>query len=272
VGESIGTMTAEPLFRDLDRLTSVIDRAGHMLVALDYDGTLAPIAETPEAAHMEPETEALLRELAASDRISLAIVSGRSLADLRKRLPVGGVIHVGNHGLEIEGAGVSFVHEGASMLHRVVDLACWDLEAALESVRGVRVERKGLTATVHYRQAPPDLAEWIQLTVYAAVDPYRSEIAVHPALLAWEIRPKLPWNKGSALRFLLGRMRAADPVLVCAGDDATDEDMFDVIPGAISVHVGSPVNTRARYFVSGTQELLRFLKLLSVRCLTPFAA
>jgi trehalose 6-phosphate phosphatase len=265
-------MTAQPLFRDLDRLTAIIDHAGHILVALDYDGTIAPIAETPEAAHMEPETETILRELAAADRISLAIVSGRSLADLRKRLPIAGIIHIGNHGLEIEGAGVSFVHEGASLLRRVIDLACWDLEAALASVRGVRVERKGLTATVHYRQAPPDLAEWIQLTVHAAVEPYRSQIAVLPALLAWEIRPNLPWNKGSAIRFLLGRMRAVDPALVCAGDDVTDEDMFDVIPGAISVRVGSPVKTRARYFVNGTHELLRFLKLLYMRCLTPSAA
>ena len=265
-------MSAQPLFRDLDRISQRIDQADHILVALDYDGTIAPIAETPEAARVEPETESVLHELAASARVSLAIVSGRSLSDLRQRLPIAGVIHIGNHGLEIEGAGVSFVHQGASLLRRVIDLACWDLEAALQSVRGVQIERKGLTATVHYRQAPADLAEWIHLTVHAAVQPYGTQVAVAPALLAWEIRPNLPWNKGSALRFVFGRMRALRPALVCAGDDATDEDMFDVIPGAISIRVGNPGNTRARYFVNGPQEMQRFLEILHMRCPTPSAA
>jgi trehalose-phosphatase len=192
--------------------------------------------------------------------------------DLQQRLPIEGAIYAGNHGLEIDGAGVAFVYQGASLVRRVIDLACFDLETAFEHVRGVTVERKGLTATVHYRQAPPDLSEWIQVTVHAAVQPYSAQVTVVPALLAWEIRPNLPWNKGSAVRFLFGRMRALRPAVVCAGDDATDEDMFDAVPGAISIRVGAPGTTRARYFVNGPQEMQRFLQILHMRCPTPSAA
>ena len=106
-----------------------------MLVALDYDGTLAPIAGTPEAARLPPQTADVLSELAASDRFSVAVVSGRSLADLKGRLGLD-VIYVGNHGLEIEGPGISFVHPEAEALRGAIDQACWDLEAAFEGVPG----------------------------------------------------------------------------------------------------------------------------------------
>jgi trehalose 6-phosphate synthase/phosphatase len=126
----------------------------------------------------------------------------------------------------------------------------------------VTVERKDLSATVHYREAPAELASWIEATVKAAVKPYLSRIYVGPALKAWEIRPRLHWNKGSAVRFLLERLGAVSPALICAGDDATDEDMFNILRWEISIKVGSPRNTRARYYVEDVRELSDFLKTL----------
>jgi trehalose-phosphatase len=238
-----------------------LDGADHVMVALDYDGTLAPIAANPDAAELPPETFDVLSELAASDRFSVAVVSGRSLADLKRKMPLD-VIYVGNHGLEIEGPGISYVHPRAEVARMAIDQACWDLEAALAGVRGVMVERKDLSATVHYRNAPPDLSTWIAVTVNAAVRPYLSTIFVGAALQAWEIRPRLHWNKGSAVRLLLEKLDAESPALVCAGDDATDEDMFDILRWEISIKVGSARNTRARYYVDSVGELLEFLKLL----------
>jgi trehalose 6-phosphate synthase/phosphatase len=133
----------------------------------------------------------------------------------------------------------------------------------------VAVERKDLSATVHYRQAPRDLSKWIEATVNAVIRPYFSTIFVSPALKAWEIRPRLHWNKGSAVRHLLEKMDSVSRALVCAGDDATDEDMFGLRPWEISIKVGSPRNTRARFYVRGVPELLQFLKVLAGEARTP---
>ena len=251
-----------PLGREVERICARLNDSDRVLVALDYDGTLAPIAETPEAARLPSRTADVLSELAASDRFVVAVVSGRSLADLKRRMALD-VVHVGNHGLEIEGAGVSFVHPDAEAAREAIDQACWDLTAAFESVPPVTIERKDLSATVHYRQAPADLTTWIQATVNATVRPYLSKIFVGPALEACEIRPRLQWNKGSAVRYLFGKIDSANPALVCAGDDATDEDMFDILRWEISIKVGSPRNTRARFYVPGVPELLEFLTVLA---------
>jgi trehalose 6-phosphate phosphatase len=251
-----------PLSSEIDRVCATLRDADRVLVALDYDGTLAPIAGNPETAQHPPEVADVLSELAASDRFTVAVVSGRSLADLKGKLGLD-VICVGNHGLEMEGAGVSFVHPQAKGLRSAVDQVCGELEAAFAAVRGVAVERKDWSATVHYRQAPAELRSWIQATVNAAVRPCLSRIFVAPALEAWEIRPRLQWNKGSAVRHLLGRLDATSPALVCAGDDATDEDMFDILPSEISIKVGAARNTRARFYVPGVPELLEFLTVLA---------
>jgi trehalose 6-phosphate phosphatase len=250
-----------PLFSEIQSVCARLDSADRVLIALDYDGTLAPIAESPEGARLPGETAEVLRDLASSERYTVAVVSGRSLADLKERLGLD-VIYVGNHGLEMEGPGFSYVHPGAENLRASIDHTCWDLEAALHGVRGVQVERKELSATVHYRQAPPELSSWIQATVNATVRPYLSKLFVGPALQAWEVRPRLHWNKGSAVRVLLGRLEAERPALVCAGDDATDEDMFDLLRWEISIKMGSPRNTRARFYVNDVAELLEFLRVL----------
>jgi len=259
-------VSAEPLLPHLAALRARIAGADHILTALDYDGTLAPIAETPEEAAVPPETAAVVRELASGSHATVAIVSGRSVADLRLRMAEPNLILAGNHGLEIEGPGISFVHPGAWELRDQVDFACWDLEAALESLPGVRMERKGLTATVHYRQMPKDLAGWIDATVLAVTRPYRSRLIVKRALKAWEIRPRVQWNKGSAIRFLLRWMRAPRPLLICAGDDAADEDMYGVMGDAISIRIGTCVSTLARYSAGGPEELGRFLAVLREDC------
>jgi trehalose-phosphatase len=251
-----------PLGGEVEGICARLNDSDRVLVALDYDGTLAPIAETPDAARLPSKTVDVLTELEASDRFVVAVVSGRSLADLKRRMPLD-VVYAGNHGLEIEGAGISFVHPEAAAAREAIDQACWDLTAAFEGVPPVTVERKDLSATVHYRQAPADLTSWIEATVNAIVRPYLSKIFVGPALEACEIRPRLQWNKGSAVRYLLGKIDAASPALVCAGDDATDEDMFDILRWEISIKVGSPRNTKARFYVSGVPELLDFLTVLA---------
>jgi trehalose-phosphatase len=171
---------------------------------------------------------------------------------------------VGNHGLEIEGQGISFVHEYARQVRHAIEFACADLESALAGVCGLLVEDKGLTATVHYRMAPAHLLGWIDATIHVVMRPFASWLSVNPARKAWEIRPRIDWNKGSALGLVLDRMGGVNPLLICAGDDTTDEDMFRVLPDAISVQVGDRLPTAACYRVDGPAGLVKFLEVIAV--------
>jgi trehalose-phosphatase len=227
-------------------------------LGLDFDGTLAPIADRPSSAALPPETSALLRELASSAHLSLMILSGRSLADLKSRIELDCIL-AGNHGLEICGGGIAFVHERAAALRHAIQCVVTDLETALAGVPGVLVEDKILTAAIHYRAVREELDGWIEATVYAVTRPYAQWLRLQPARKAWEIRPRVDWNKGSALNMVVRRLQETAPVVVCAGDDDTDEDMFRVLPESISIQVGGRSPTTARYHVGGPEELAEFL-------------
>jgi len=85
----------------------------NVLLAFDYDGTLAPIVPNPEAATLPETVRADLWTLARSPRVHVGVVSGRDLADLRAQVAVSEAIYAGCYGLEIEGPGMRFVHPGA---------------------------------------------------------------------------------------------------------------------------------------------------------------
>lgn len=257
-------MPATPLFSDLAGILARLRAARRVLLALDFDGTLAPIADTPDAAVLPCGTAALLRRLAAGQRTRLAILSGRAIGALRPKVRLN-CIYAGNHGLEIEGSGISFVHQRAMLARAALEETCRALDTALAGVPGALVERKGLGATVHYRCVPRPLVGWMEAAVELAVQPHASALQIRAARMAWEIRPQVDWNKGSAIKLLLGRAGSGGPLLICAGDDATDEDMFRAAPEAISIRVGPARATAARYRVSAPRQLAAFLRIVATQ-------
>jgi trehalose 6-phosphate phosphatase len=142
-----------PLFDHLSDVASSVGGAGHVFLFLDFDGTLAPIVEDPGAASMPLETRELLVSLAGRRRFSLAIISGRSLSDLQRRVGLEGLTYAGNLGLAIRGPGLSFVEPIAAERMGVLQELSQDLELRLRHISGAEVENKGLTASVHFRGA-----------------------------------------------------------------------------------------------------------------------
>jgi trehalose-phosphatase len=218
-------------------------------LCLDYDGTLVPIARTPAQATCDERERTLLRRL--SRRMPVAVVSGRALATLRSLVGVRSLIYVGNHGGEIAGPG--FRHDIAAPRgwHR-------DLAAALEALEaiapaGLLVERKGLTASVHYRLvAPGARRRWLRRAALR-LSPWVNDgrVRVGHGQLVWELRPPTGWDKGRAVRWLLARPGLRGRVPVYVGDDTTDEDAFTAIRSiGIGIRVGPPRASAARYRLS----------------------
>jgi trehalose 6-phosphate phosphatase len=252
---------SRPLMENLDRIRGRLLAAPQVLLALDFDGTLAPIAATPEEASVPRKTARLLARIASLDGISIAVVSGRSIVDLKTKIEFPAVF-VGNHGLEIESPAFSFTHPRADSFRPAIAQASWDLRQTFQCVRAVAVECKSLGVTVHYRGASEELRPWVRQAAEFTIQSYGGDLRCVPALQAVEIRPRLGWNKGSAVRRILRGSGVPAPLVICAGDDRTDEDLFDAVPRAVSIRVGERNRSKARYYAHDPAALCDFLELL----------
>ncbi len=248
-----------------EELAFELSAHSRLLVLLDYDGTLTPIAPRPEDAVLANDVRELLEKLAEKPTITLGIVSGRSLAAIRKIVGVEGVYYAGNHGLEAVGQGFSYVNPKATSCKKEVPTVRAALEEALKGIEGVVVEDKGLGVVVHYRMvAQTDVArvkERFQKATGPFVEGSPFRIAENKKTL--ECVPDADADKGSVVRAIaadVAERTGETPGLFYAGDDATDEDAFRAIgDGGVTVAVGKG-ESAARYRVDDTAGVHRLLE------------
>jgi trehalose 6-phosphate phosphatase len=227
------------------------ERAGrHPLLAFDLDGTLAPIVDDPEEVALPPSTQAVLKELAR--RCPVVIVSGRARKDVFQRLagiPVREVF--GNHGIEP-------THATSALRGQV---ARWAevLRSRLSAWRGVRLEDKQYSLTIHYRQAPrPERARAAAEQVVSLLDNAR----VLPGKFCLNVLPAGAAHKGNALREAQRRLGCDSAIYL--GDDETDEDVFATCDPeqVLGVCVGRRPLSRAAYYLRQQCEVELVLQLL----------
>lgn len=192
-------------------------------VFTDFDGTLAPIVDDPEAARPLPGVAGTLGQLARVMGV-VAVVSGRPASFLAGHLLVPGVRLVGLYGMEqVRDDGRVVVHPEALRWQEVVEAVA---RRAMDAApAGLLVEHKGLAVTLHYRQAP-ELAPWAW--EWARAEATRTGLAVGPGRMSVELRPPIGRDKGSAVEELLEGVGAACFV----GDDAGDLAAFDALDRA----------------------------------------
>lgn len=187
----------------------------------DFDGTLSPIVDRPEDAQILPQSRAHLSAMLG--RVAaLAIISGRGAADAAARLDLPGVIVLGNHGLERWEAGQAQPVPQAADFRPALTAAATDLQLLLGP--GMHLEDKGITLTVHYRQAPnPDqVAQALAQPLTQVAQRYGLHLTTGRRI--FELRPPIDGNKGKALRALIAEF-SVDAALYL-GDDITDVDAF----------------------------------------------
>ncbi len=256
------------LFDDWDAVAPLLE-GRHVLLFLDFDGTLAPIAPTPDEAALPAETRAFLHDLVAGGRCSIAVVSGRSLDDLRAKVGIDGVAYIGNHGLEAAFSGSHPVFKPSAAVRELLELVRSDLDWRLKGIPGVLFEDKGASVAVHYRLVEPERAGAVETAVRASVAALdvAGLLEIVPGKKVLDVRQQIGWNKGSAVSWLLRgeERRRGEPVYpIYVGDDVTDEDGFRAVAGrGIGVLVGEPRESGATHYVRNPGEVVRLLRLVA---------
>lgn len=246
-----------PLLLDEHRceIEARVAAASSLVFYLDFDGTLAPIVVEPELARMAPETRTVLEELSNQEGILVCVVSGRSLADIKSRVGLSRLVYSGNHGLEIERESLRFVHPEAGRGRAAIE----DLNRRVAGlpllIPGVRLEPKGLSTTIHFRRADPAARDQIETIVRSLVPADHLDLMVTEGKMNYEVRPRLDWNKGSAVRWIHERIKDRAALVFVIGDDRTDEDAFPSLADAITIHVGPGDSTAAGYYLPDQSDL-----------------
>ena len=241
--------------------------APRVLLLFDYDGTLTPIVARPEAATLSDETRQLLSFLAGMQRFVVGVVSGRGLADLEAMVSVPGLVYAGNHGLEMKGRGMDFVHPEAPAFEASLAEVARLLDRELAKVPGILVDNKRLTLTVHFRNVPDACHAQVDSTVAAVTAPYvaAEQMKITRGKKVVEVRPNLDWGKGKAIEKI--RDNCGDrPLPVFFGDDRTDEEGFSAVQntGGIAVFVGpARESTLALHRLDTPAEVQQVLALLA---------
>src|SRR3989440_1806101 len=213
-------------------------------VFLDYDGTLTPIRDRPEDAMISASMREAVRRLA--ERVPVVVVSGRDRQVVQKLMGLDNLIVAGDHGFDIWSptGGSMQREEGASFegLLREVEAK---LRAELANIPGALVEPKKRSVAAHFRLVAEEQRPRVQEIVDAILSEHPEELKVTPGKMVFEIQPKLDWDKGKAVLYLLKALGLDrdDVVPVYLGDDLTDEDAFRALAGrGIGIFVGSADN------------------------------
>lgn len=217
-----------------------------LLIATDYDGTLAPIVGRPEEAWPQPGAREVLQKLLRSPLHEVWVVTGRRASQVHGFLGLRGLPVIGLHGLEWPGEPKPTPDRAA-------------IQQILEQVPpfpGRRIEDKGWTVAIHYRQAPPELHPEIEAVLGHVALPYGwARLA---GKFVHEFRPA-GVSKGKALERLIALHPEHHPVFI--GDDQTDEEGFAAVleQGGTAIKVGAG-HTLAPYRIADPAEVVRLLE------------
>jgi trehalose 6-phosphate phosphatase len=241
-------------------------------VFLDYDGTLTPIVDRPEDAVISERMREVVRGLAR--RCTVCVVSGRDRPVVQQLMGVDDLVVAGSHGFDIwSPQGGAIEREEGTGFAELLDEVTATVQEQVAPVKGALVERKRSSVAVHYRLVDEDERPRIAAIVDAVLAAHPDSLRVTPGKMVYEIQPKLDWDKGKAVLYLLEALGldGEDVMPLYVGDDITDEHAFQALSGrGIGILVADPADpevagrgTAADFVLDDTQEVERFLDALA---------
>ncbi len=258
-------MSASPI---LARISRHVQRGGRLWLLLDYDGTLVPIAPSPDEAQPDAALLELLTHLARTPAFRTAILSGRPLSGLEAMLPVPGLILAGLYGVEIQ-------MRDRSVQRRIEP---GELRSAIEQVKaawmdliggrsGFLIEDKGCAVALHARFASETDAEAVlpraRLAASRLMPADRGRLLGGDRFL--EVAPAAA-NKGEAVAWLLDHGGLTDALPIYFGDDDKDEEAFATVRqrGGIPIGVGSRKLAHALEYLPSPEVVRAWLQHLAM--------
>ena len=267
----MGSAAPPPNLLELRKQVASLLSRSRLGLVVDFDGTIAEIAPTPDQAVVPAAVIDILERLCQALAL-VAVVSGRAARDLEAKVGLEGVTYVGNHGAEYLTQDGLVLAEGADGYADRIGRVFSRLREVADGP-GLLWQDKGLSASLHYRLAPdPDHARRTLTAALESTDGAR-ELEIFWGKLVLELRSPLGLHKGFAVRKLAGDF-ALDGVIFL-GDDTTDVDAMHAVRelaegsglealGVAVLHEDSPgeLLTAADYSLNGVVEVGVFLEWL----------
>lgn len=253
-----GNPSSRHLFDHWEEVQRRLSAADYLALFLDFDGTLTPLRPKPGDVKLASSSREVLRRLARHPMITLCFISGRRRAKLQKLLNVRGAIYVGLHGWERDTGARSAIAARGLLSHARRQLA-----ERLNGLPHVWIRSKGPCFEVHYHGASTGTIRKARDIVWSVFRPLKKDARLLRGRDVWEFLPFEFKGKGAAVRALIAEFPC--PVLpIYIGDDISDESAFRVLPKGITIRVGKPRRTRARYELRNPREVFGFLQKVGV--------
>lgn len=231
---------AHPNLTNDAHFATLVERMAGKLVALfmDYDGTLTPIVNNPDEAYLSEGTREAVRELATL--FPAAIISGRGRAKVEEFVQLKELYYAGSHGMDIAApktresqlgpSGEEFSFQPAARYEALIREVRERLTEVTSHIQGSSIEDNKYCVSVHFRNCHPDSYEEIVKVVDDIISE-EPDLHVTRGRKVLEVRPKVDWDKGSALIHLVDMLGigAEEAFVLYIGDDRTDEDAFEVL-------------------------------------------
>jgi trehalose-phosphatase len=228
----------------------------------DFDGTLVPIQDNPAQCVLSAGMKGQLEAIALSGKAFIAILSGRTVADIKKRVNIQGVYYGGNHGIEISGPRVNYTHPDALSGKHIIEKVCREIKQEIGNIEGAFIEKKKFGFALHSRMGKKEDKALIQRAFHRVIAEQSDAqtFTIMRGKKVLELAPNIQWDKGKAALFILQELKR-NYLPIYVGDDANDEAAFKALnEDGVTIRVGKSKKTAAKYYLKGQWEVSRFLK------------
>lgn len=239
---------------------------GGAFLLFDFDGVLSAIAPTPDEAFISKINIALLKRCA--DRFPTAIITGRTLEDIKKKVGLDGLLYIASHGLEWEEKGKYHTKPIPKKTIEAINSAKQKLKLLVGRYPGMIFENKVFMFGVHYRVMNPRLVNKFKKEVMEIFKPIlkNNKLRLDHDKKTFELRPDVDWDKGDGALFAeeyFNKKAGKKLMPIYIGDSTTDEDAFRALNNGITIRVRPKKGSVARYYFKSRKEVDQFLKWLA---------
>lgn len=241
-----------------------IKKSDKISLFLDFDGTLSPLVTIPTKTKLPKNVKKLLRKLVKINKISLAIISGRMLEDIKKKVNVSGILYSGNHGMEWEFNGKRFTTSVPKKTHEALRQIKTEMEKVSANFKGSFVEDKKFSVAFHYRGVYRTKKAFVAEILKPILDKYLETklVSLLSGRQVFDMRANVNWTKGSLVRHYKKLLETDPGNIIYIGDSASDEDAFKALKDSITIKVGYSETSFANYYLEDEKDVEKFLKWL----------